>query len=187
MVYSDFVNYYALLEIEFPASEADIKTAYRKMARAFHPDMHPDEAEFYTEKFKEITEAYETLSHPFKKGTYDLQYRKFVLQEFPEYEYYEDPTPVDNTVYTHKYTKRTKRNFSYFPIAALLIFGFQLVKMITEAAPIEKPYKYEVRSDAFPYVPTNAATTRYVPPQTSSAGFEQLLKTTTDSNGLSNP
>lgn len=179
MVYSDFVDYYALLEISFPATEQEIKTAYRKMARALHPDMHPDEVEFYTEKFKAITEAYETLSHPFKKGTYDLRYRQVVLQEFPEYEYYEDPTPADNTVYAHKYTKRGKRNFSYFPLAALLIFGFQFVKMILDAAPIEKPYKYEVSNNR-EFIPnTMNVPGKYQDPQ-KTGNFEQLLKTPID-------
>jgi curved DNA-binding protein CbpA len=136
-VLQDFKDYYSRLDITFTATEAEIKAAYRKMARENHPDMHPEETEFYTEQFQEITEAYETLSDPIRKGNYDFRYRQLVLHEGPQYEYYVDETPENNTVYEHKYTSRNRKSFSYFPAAALLIFGFQFLRMIFDAAPIE--------------------------------------------------
>jgi curved DNA-binding protein len=61
------MDYYNTLGIPKSASEADIKTAYRKMAMKHHPDRGGDE-----KKFKEVTEAYETLSDPQKKQMFDM-------------------------------------------------------------------------------------------------------------------
>jgi molecular chaperone DnaJ len=62
-------DYYEVLGLERDASEADVKKAYRRLAMKFHPDRNQEpEAE---EKFKEASEAYEVLSDPSKKGTYD--------------------------------------------------------------------------------------------------------------------
>ena len=63
-------DYYEVLGIEKNASDAEIKKAYRKKARQFHPDKNPDnkEAEY---KFKEASEAYEILSDKEKRQKYD--------------------------------------------------------------------------------------------------------------------
>lgn len=62
-------DYYEVLGLQKGASEAEIKKAYRSLAKKYHPDMNKEaDAEA---KFKEISEAYETLSDPQKKATYD--------------------------------------------------------------------------------------------------------------------
>jgi molecular chaperone DnaJ len=63
-------SYYDVLGVSKDASEDDIKSAYRKLARQYHPDLHPNDAAA-AEKFKEISEAYDTLSDPQKKAAYD--------------------------------------------------------------------------------------------------------------------
>lgn len=63
-------DYYALLGVSRDASDADIKRAYRKLARELHPDVNPDPAS--QERFKEVTAAYEVLSDPEKRQMYDL-------------------------------------------------------------------------------------------------------------------
>lgn len=63
-------DYYGLLGVSKSASEADIKRAYRKLARELHPDINPDEAA--QAKFKEISLAYEVLSDPDKRRIVDL-------------------------------------------------------------------------------------------------------------------
>lgn len=66
----EFIDYYKILEVTKSASEADIKKAYRKLARKYHPDLNPNNKEA-EKKFKEINEAYEVLSDPEKRKKYD--------------------------------------------------------------------------------------------------------------------
>ncbi len=63
-------DYYEVLGLEKGASDADIKKAYRKLAKECHPDLHPGDNECET-RFKEIGEAYEVLSDEDKKAKYD--------------------------------------------------------------------------------------------------------------------
>ncbi|KJS80391.1 MAG: molecular chaperone DnaJ [Peptococcaceae bacterium BICA1-8] len=63
-------DYYEVLGIGKDANEADLKKAYRKLARQYHPDVNPGDKEAES-KFKEVTEAYEILSDPDKKARYD--------------------------------------------------------------------------------------------------------------------
>lgn len=63
-------DYYVILEVERTADAAAIKSSYRKLALAFHPDRNPGNAEA-EEKFKEINEAYAVLSDPEKRARYD--------------------------------------------------------------------------------------------------------------------
>lgn len=66
-----FRDYYEVLGVDRNAGEKEIKAAYRKLARAHHPDLHPNNKEEAEEKFKEINEAYEVLSDPEKRAKYD--------------------------------------------------------------------------------------------------------------------
>ena len=63
-------NYYEILGVSKDASQDDIKKAYRKLAREYHPDLHPGD-EKAAEKFKEINEANEVLSDEKKRKNYD--------------------------------------------------------------------------------------------------------------------
>jgi curved DNA-binding protein len=64
-----YKDYYATLGVERSASDEDIKKAYRRLARKFHPDVSKEkDAE---EKFKEVAEAYQTLSDKEKRAAYD--------------------------------------------------------------------------------------------------------------------
>ena len=63
-------DYYEVLGVSKSASDEEIKKAYRKLAKKYHPDMNPDSKEAEA-KFKEANEAYEVLSNPEKRAKYD--------------------------------------------------------------------------------------------------------------------
>ncbi|MDH6353783.1 curved DNA-binding protein [Dysgonomonas sp. PH5-45] len=65
-----FIDYYSILGLDKNATAADIKKAYRKLARKYHPDLNPDDKEAH-KKFQQINEANEVLSDPEKRKKYD--------------------------------------------------------------------------------------------------------------------
>ena len=65
-----YKDYYKILGIKRDASEKEIKQAFRKLARKYHPDVNPGDKEA-EEKFKDINEAHEVLGDPKKKAKYD--------------------------------------------------------------------------------------------------------------------
>jgi len=66
----EYKDYYKILGVDKNATEKQIKAAYRKLARQYHPDMNPNNPEAEA-RFKEINEAYEVLSDPEKRAKYD--------------------------------------------------------------------------------------------------------------------
>lgn len=66
----DFVDYYKILGVDKNTGEEEIKKAYRKLARKYHPDLNPNDKEA-KKRFQEINEAHEVLSDPEKRKKYD--------------------------------------------------------------------------------------------------------------------
>lgn len=65
-----FIDYYSVLGLQKNATQDDIKKAYRKLARKYHPDVNPNDATAHA-KFQQINEANEVLSDPEKRKKYD--------------------------------------------------------------------------------------------------------------------
>ena len=70
----EFIDYYKALGVDKNATQEDIKKAYRKLARQYHPDLNPNDKEAH-KKFQQLNEANEVLSDPEKRKKYD-QYGK---------------------------------------------------------------------------------------------------------------
>ncbi|MEO6668179.1 MAG: J domain-containing protein [Ferruginibacter sp.] len=69
-------NYYKIIGVKNFTSIDEIKIAYRKLSKKFHPDVnHGDE--FFEEKFKELQFVYETLSDPNRRSIYDANLKEF--------------------------------------------------------------------------------------------------------------
>jgi curved DNA-binding protein len=79
----EYQDYYATLGVPKDATEKQIRSAYRKLARKYHPDVNPDNKEA-EDQFKKINEAYEVLSDPEKRRKYDE-----LGARWKEYEQYE--------------------------------------------------------------------------------------------------
>ena len=80
-----YKDYYSILGVAKNAPEKEIKSAYRKLARKYHPDVNPGD-KAAEEKFKEISEAYEVLSDAEKRQKYDQfgdQWKAYSQGGFP--------------------------------------------------------------------------------------------------------
>lgn len=99
------MNPYEVLGVGKDASEHEIKTAYRSLAKKYHPDRnHTDEAK---QRIKDINEAYEILSDPTKKSAYDNQ-GNYDYQQTETYVYEEDAREVYRREYLRRKSQEAK-------------------------------------------------------------------------------
>ncbi len=107
----EFIDYYKVLGVSQAASEKEIKSAYRKLARKYHPDLNPNNAEA-ERKFKQVNEANEVLSDPEKRKKYD-QYGKD-WQHAEEFEKARKARGSQEGFGQYTYTSGEGRDFSDF-------------------------------------------------------------------------
>lgn len=109
MAFNSSKNYYQILGVSIDSTDAEIKSAYRKLARQYHPDINKETGTI--EKFKDITEAYETLSNPKEREQYNIVKGYFKTEKTTtssqkaeeEYSKTQDPKPKS------KDTKKEKK------------------------------------------------------------------------------
>lgn len=75
------LNYYHVLEVSYNASPEDVKQAYRKLAKKYHPDVNADDNE-KAEMFKVVSKAYQVLSDADRKAAYDLRLLLDIQDEY---------------------------------------------------------------------------------------------------------
>lgn len=107
------MNYYEVLRVPSTASVTEIKNAYKKLVKKYHPDIYEGNKLFAESKIKEINEAYETLSVKSKKDEYDaeLNYQKYEpkKEDFVKTYSKEDINRYTNVYYNSKVNTKVKR------------------------------------------------------------------------------
>lgn len=83
-------TYYDVLGIDIDATPAEIKTAYRNMIKAFHPDLYPGDKQFAEKQSKKVNEAYEVLGNPERRREYDKILREKEEQQYQEHQEYQE-------------------------------------------------------------------------------------------------
>lgn len=117
-------DYYKILGVSENASIDEIKSAYRKLAKKYHPDMNPNDKKTAEEKFKEVSEAYYVLGDPKRRQEYDM-FRKggFAYSGRPGQSYaYAQGFDIEDllshlgfaTKQSGKRTRTTRMDFSIF-------------------------------------------------------------------------
>lgn len=100
-------NYYKILGLNFNASKKDISHAYKMLAMKYHPDVNKEKDA--QEKFKEISESYQTLKDPLLKKEYDIKFKNFILNAYKE----SVEGSQNSGTYGASYTNQNKYQNSY--------------------------------------------------------------------------
>ncbi len=152
------MTYYELLGVSKSASQEEIKSAYKKLIKKYHPDIYPGDKTFAEKKTKEINEAYDTLSDTNKKNEYDLSITPSSYNQtynytppkyssdynpYSTYSKYTNTSSKENTSYSNSNinnsSKVDKREVIYDELAkklganmavVLVIFAFYLIIFI---------------------------------------------------------
>jgi hypothetical protein len=120
-------DFYYILGADSTATTAEIKEAYRKLSKKFHPDLNPDD-EYFESRFVEIQEAYEVLSDPVRRSRYDKALNQFKANS-GEYK------PPRQTYKASSSTGKSRTRgldigFTFVLFLITLIFGTYVIKML---------------------------------------------------------
>ncbi len=108
-------DYYKILGVSKTATEEEIKRVYRKLALKYHPDKHPNNplSDLAEEKFKEISEAYEVLSDPYKRRQYDYsQGYSNTYNTYQKYDYSQNESKAHQESYSSENNNKYKQSDS---------------------------------------------------------------------------
>ena len=90
-------DYYQILEVERDATAREIKRAYRKLAKRYHPDKNPERTAFAEKMFREVCNAYDTLQDKKRKSDYDRTLRTIERQQKSEEIYFDRLKRINQT------------------------------------------------------------------------------------------
>jgi len=123
-------DFYYTLGVDSNCGAGEIKDAYRKLSKKFHPDLNEGD-QYFVRRFREINEAYETLNDPAKRFQYDGSLKKIRskknIYRHPDYD-----NQVRESTFVKKGTKRGGHIFTVTWIAAAIILGAYLLKSVTD-------------------------------------------------------
>jgi hypothetical protein len=130
-------TYYDILQITRKAKPEEVKEAYRKLAKRYHPDKNVDNLEEAEERFKEVQEAHATLSDTWKRALYDqdLQFGSMVQQDVDNKdkwtEHWERETPEEREARKERYRRYARQERNDMPpppfpihLTPFIFFGF---------------------------------------------------------------
>jgi hypothetical protein len=117
-------DFYEVLGIDKGASQVQIKAAYKRMAKLYHPDRNPGSREA-EEKFKVLNEAYHTLSNPEKKLRYDSRFY-WIREEYNDF-YWQEAKRKRYEQWTQAQEKRYRIDRNYFKIQGLAFLIFLIM------------------------------------------------------------
>jgi curved DNA-binding protein CbpA len=120
-------TYYTVLGISSTATDAEIKSAYRKLAKQFHPDANPQFTDAVRrvaeEKFKEVQEAYDVLRNSSKRAQYDGLLAKQFPQQVPPTP---QPTPAPSAPYQRPPVANWQKNYPTIPWTWIAIIAINI-------------------------------------------------------------
>jgi len=126
-------DFYYILGTDVNCTLIEIKEAYRKLSKKFHPDLNPND-KYFESRFREIQEAYETLSNPIRRKQYDRDLNNFKSRQNtrkPPGEPYQ-PRPSTNQ---KSATRGIDIGFTIVLILITLVFGSYVLKAISNSTP----------------------------------------------------
>ena len=116
------MNYYEILKVSRDANEDEIKSAYKKLVKKYHPDLYVADKDFAEKKIKEINEAYDILSSPDSREEYDL-YLDEISQNEPQVANEEKTNYSYQSEETYQEQKSTNLSFGHWIFSKLERFN----------------------------------------------------------------
>lgn len=128
------MNYYEILEVSPKASQEVIRAAYKSLMQRYHPDKHPGDVEI-TKRVLLIGHAYDVLSDPFKRETYDIALNQLSKIELSA------THNKSSTIQPIPSIKKVKSAWFYPGIAMMVVIVFGIIPWIMDSSSLNPPNK----------------------------------------------